>query len=43
MEYMPSDKSLADLVFQVLMACGRKAIVVQNPAVSPIMVMKFIG
>lgn len=35
-EYMPSDKSLADLVFQVLMACGKKAMVVQKPAARPI-------
>jgi hypothetical protein len=31
------------LVFQVFMACGRKATVVQNPAVKPIMVWKSIN
>jgi hypothetical protein len=41
--YIPSDKSLADFVFHVFMTCGKKAIVVQNPAASPIIICKFIS
>jgi hypothetical protein len=37
--YIPSDRSFADFVFQVLMAWGKKAAVVQKPAASPIIVI----
>jgi len=38
MEYIPSERSLADFDFQVLIACGRNAAVVQKPAMRPTIV-----
>ena len=41
-ENMPNDKSLAERLFQVLRTCGRKAIVVNIPAVRPKSCVVFI-
>ena len=34
-ENMPNERSFADLVFHVLITCGRKAAVVNDPAIKP--------
>lgn len=34
-ENIPSDKSFAERVFQVLITCGRNAAVVKEPAANP--------
>ena len=41
-ENIPNDKSFAEPVFHVLTTCGRKDIVVQNAATSPIICTKSI-
>ena len=42
MAYMPKDRSLVCLVFMILIACGKKAKVVQVAASNPMMVYAFI-
>ena len=41
MVYMPKDRSLVCLVLMILMACGKKAKVVQIAAINPMMVYVF--
>jgi hypothetical protein len=41
-ENMPNDKSLADPLFHVLITCGKKAMVVQEPAARPKICISFI-
>jgi hypothetical protein len=41
-ENMPNDRSFAEPLFQVLITCGKNAMVVQEPAANPRICISFI-